>query len=224
MKSLSKARILKLAQPVRGVRLLQWNRAEPEVAQWESPLSVSEASDPPALTDSEQELQEKLDAAFQKGFQAGYQQCQNEMQHRVQEAVAGLGSAVAKFETQRNHFFQELEDRLFRFVVTLTERLVGTLQQERPIIQHTLNTVVNECLIQGEIKIFLNPADLETARTLETDLRQRLPDVKDIHFVPQESIGRGGCLIETPLGKLDARLETQLGELTRQVKAIYQKL
>ncbi|RMG69300.1 MAG: hypothetical protein D6715_00025 [Calditrichaeota bacterium] len=226
MKSSSKSRILKLNRPVRGVRLVQWSNAEPEpeVQHWEAELGQAQQAPPPHLTLSEEDLQEKLEAAFQEGFQAGYQQCQHEMQQPVQEAAERLISAVQTFEAERSRFFQDLSNRLFNFVLTLAERLVGTLQQERPIIQQTLQKVLEDCLIQGEVKIYLNPADLETVQSMEASLRQRLPDVKEIHLLPQESIERGGCLIETPLGKLDARMETQLNELTRQVKSIYQKL
>jgi len=46
-------------------------------------------------------------------------------------------------------------------------------------------------------------------------LAGRAPGAAALEIVGDESVGRHGCVIETAVGRVDARLETQLAALER---------
>jgi flagellar assembly protein FliH len=62
----------------------------------------------------------------------------------------------------------------------------------------------------GKIKVKLNPADLQFIQDTKSQLSHFLDDVDSIRFEAEDSIQSGGCLIETDMGDIDARIETQL--------------
>jgi flagellar assembly protein FliH len=69
----------------------------------------------------------------------------------------------------------------------------------------------------GVVKLRIHPDDLEALRS--DDVRRRLVARigagGELRFVPDASVGRFGCVVETSVGRLDARLESQLRTLER---------
>jgi flagellar assembly protein FliH len=61
----------------------------------------------------------------------------------------------------------------------------------------------------GRITIKLNPADLELLADIKPQLLSGLPEAGRAAFQADEGIDRGGCLIETDGGEVDARIERQ---------------
>jgi flagellar biosynthesis/type III secretory pathway protein FliH len=50
-------------------------------------------------------------------------------------------------------------------------------------------------------------------------LEAALAAAADVKIVGDPAVGRHGCVVETPVGRLDARLETQLDALEGAVRA-----
>jgi flagellar biosynthesis/type III secretory pathway protein FliH len=65
------------------------------------------------------------------------------------------------------------------------------------------------------VRLHLHPDDLSAAEARRAALAARAPAASAIELVADRSVGRFGCIVETPLGQVDARLETQLGALER---------
>ena len=63
--------------------------------------------------------------------------------------------------------------------------------------------------MRGRITIKLNPADLELLADIKPQLLSGLPEAGRAAFEADEGIARGGCLIETDGGEVDARIERQ---------------
>ena len=64
-----------------------------------------------------------------------------------------------------------------------------------------------------EITVHVNAADLETARANEDGFRKLLESPRKFDIKSDPKVDRGGCIIETNLGNVDARIETQLATL-----------
>jgi flagellar assembly protein FliH len=67
------------------------------------------------------------------------------------------------------------------------------------------------------LKLRLHPADIEVLHVAGQEALSRLASMGQAELVPDESITRGGCQIETRHGVIDARLETQLERITLEL-------
>jgi flagellar biosynthesis/type III secretory pathway protein FliH len=78
------------------------------------------------------------------------------------------------------------------------------------VIQHVVEQAIAKVNDTRQLVIRINPKDMDTIRALEQDL---LP-VDDLGTVfrieADEGIKRGGCVIETKLGDIDARIDKQI--------------
>lgn len=73
-------------------------------------------------------------------------------------------------------------------------------------------------LVRGQesIKIKVHPEDVEGVRRLHTEI---LPDAgENIQVVADQQMERGGCLIETDFGMIDARIDQQLAAIAASLE------
>jgi flagellar assembly protein FliH len=134
-----------------------------------------------------------------------------------------ISVAVEDLRQQLAHTLSELEP-LYALIATRAERDLVKLALEiarkvvhrevatDPDIVLTLARVALERLHPRAVaKVRLHPEDLEyvTAR------RHQLSNTSALEFVADASVGRGGCLIQSEHGDIDARLEEQFASIER---------
>jgi len=80
-----------------------------------------------------------------------------------------------------------------------------------------VEAVVKEALRQAqdtaEILIQLNVEDLALLRQQDSNILQGLPDKGPLRFISSGEVSRGGCLVQTRFGVIDARREVKLEQL-----------
>jgi flagellar biosynthesis/type III secretory pathway protein FliH len=104
-----------------------------------------------------------------------------------------------------------------------------TLALAEVVIRHEVNCgpdTVRETLqaaleMVGEnrsLKVRLHPEDLENIEQFLPQLEQRLGATTQVELEGDPAISRGGCLVESDSGMIDARLEAQLEALRQQLR------
>ena len=62
----------------------------------------------------------------------------------------------------------------------------------------------------GRIKIKMSPCDLKFIKETRSQLSNLVKNIDNVTLEAAENIQSGGCIIETDLGEIDARIEKQL--------------
>ena len=65
----------------------------------------------------------------------------------------------------------------------------------------------------------VHPDDVHYATEIKEELGHARGDIETLTVKGDASIGRGGCLVESSLGTIDARIEAQLEELEQRFRA-----
>ena len=173
---------------------------------------VPASPDPQLLADREQ-------AAFERG--------------RI-EGERALGEQLLQQRADlielQNGIFQSLRDALpatiqdcESAVVTLAFEVAQKLVADLPITADSIAATVREALDQaqeaGECWVQLHPDDLALIERLNRP--QALPHgaTERLHFESSPAVTRGGCLVKTRFGLVDARRETKLALLQKSLLA-----
>src|SRR6266853_4518977 len=130
---------------------------------------------------------------------------------RLQTVLPAFQAAAAALEVERDRWLATWEAAAVKLSATIAEKILRhelSRQPELalPIVREALQLAAG----QPHIKLHLHPHDLEQLKESGHEALGRLSTVGEATLVPDESITRGGCLIETRHGVIDARLETQL--------------
>ena len=102
----------------------------------------------------------------------------------------------------------------------MAERIVGRAVELEPSV---MGEIVGQALAAsqargGGVVLRVHPEDLAAVDQSRPRWSQRIATAADVRVVADDSVGRHGCVVETVVGRLDARLQTQLDALERALR------
>ena len=87
----------------------------------------------------------------------------------------------------------------------------GAIEPER------VRTTVHEALVHLEkrerITLRMNPADLEALKAQNIALLEEFDAIDDLEIIPDDSVAPGGCVAQSELLEVDARMESQFQKI-----------
>jgi len=139
-------------------------------------------------------------------------------QEQLRTVLPAFQAAVQALEIERDRWLATWEAAAVKLSAAIAEKILRHELVQRPEL--TLG-IVREALQlaagQPHLKLHLNPQDLEQLQQCGEAAVGLFASVGEATLAPDESVSRGGCLIETRHGVIDARLETQLARITEEL-------
>jgi len=153
--------------------------------------------------------------AYEKGFSEG-------MESREKEFLAALNTmaeVTREISEFKKNFYSEVEEQMLGLACSIAEKVIHTeVSTNKNIVLAVLREAVKNVVDQDGMKIRLNPDDLRFITEMKPDFLQGINGVKNTTFEEDASIKRGGVILETISGEVDARLEQQLIEIKKSFK------
>jgi type III secretion protein L len=128
----------------------------------------------------------------------------------------GIEKSLAEFERHliaireiRSNVLRDAERDLLTLSVRIAEKILGKeLILNKKTIIDIVSTALRNARQREKVTVFVNPSDLGTV-TSEGEKYLSEEKIRILDFVADPSVPAGGCVIETEVGKIDARLEIQ---------------
>jgi flagellar biosynthesis/type III secretory pathway protein FliH len=134
--------------------------------------------------------------------------------HALVEAAAILATARA----QAARLVADAQPAALALAARMAARIVGRAVDLDPAVMVEIaGEALAACRPRGLVKLRAHPADVAALDRAHAALLARLEGAAALELVPDPSVGRYGCVVETPLGRVDARLEAQIAALERAV-------
>jgi flagellar assembly protein FliH len=132
------------------------------------------------------------------------------------EVTELLVSARALAEAER----AAAKDTALVLARKIAEKIVGRAVELDPsVMGEIVGQALSACRARGgRLVLHVHPDDRAAVEQTRPNWSQRIASAADVRVVDDESVGRSGCVVETPVGRLDARLQTQLDALERALR------
>jgi flagellar assembly protein FliH len=82
---------------------------------------------------------------------------------------------------------------------------------DRGVVVEMAKTAISRLIERDSVTVRVNPADLERMREHRDELIA-IGDIKNLRVVEDQRVDRGGVVVDTDAGTIDARIGTQLEE------------
>jgi len=158
---------------------------------------------------------------YAKGYEEGLVAGRSEARTAFEEETASVSKTLEKmigdFECRKNDLItQSLEDLQFLAVAIARKILKTELLQNPDVIRKMVLSALEAYKNQKWIRIQVWPKAAEALEGYLPELNRLSEDVK---ILSSDDMEPGGCVIETPVGMMDAGITTQLDF----VKAVFQQ-
>jgi flagellar assembly protein FliH len=163
---------------------------------------------------SEEENRERVREAYEKGLEEG----QRLAERGLSNVFKSLRDSVEEVIALREQIFRESEEDLLKLSVLVAGAVIRQeIAQDRRILAKVVATALENSKEHDEIVIRLNPEDYKLATSHKNTYLPGIGDGNTLNLKPDNSVSAGGCIVDTVMGEVDARLETQLEEIYKHL-------
>lgn len=150
--------------------------------------------------------------AHTEGYAAGLKRGEADAARQVGAAIGKLAVTVQDIAKLRPGILERAERELVRLAVAIAERVVRrTVELDPDVLLVIARVAMDRLGEQAAATIHLHPADCEAV------MRQGLDGARTMQLVADASVARGGCIVKSPFGEIDAGIEAQVRELSREL-------
>lgn len=143
-----------------------------------------------------------------EGFEAGRAAADAEMN----DMLVTMRGLLEMARVERHKLIEEAEPELVRLALGIAERVLHQqVALDRSVVVEMAKTAIARLIERDSVTVRVNPADLERMREHRDDL-MAIGDIRNLRLLEDKRVDRGGVVVETDAGTIDARIGTQLDE------------
>lgn len=178
----------------------------------ETELPAEPQPEPEATIDLEQELQ--------NAFRQGREEALHEAREKLGQASDMLAQALEEVSRLRASLLQNSSNDMLRLVMSIVRQVLHAETAVNPqIIIDTIERALQMAVRADYYHVRVNPADLETVTEHKPLFLASINGLKNLSFQPDPGVSRGGCLLESEIGDVDATIDGQLDQIHRSLLA-----
>ena len=153
------------------------------------------------------------------GHEEGVAAGRAEIEAQLAQSVASLQGVIDEARAQRHKILEGAEPELVKLAMAIAERIVHEQITIDPnVVLENVRQSLTRLVGREVVTLRVNPADLEIIRA-HRDAIANSNDVEHLRVVEDQRVDRGGVVVETDAGTIDAKISTQIREARRTLIA-----
>ncbi|MEN9308629.1 MAG: hypothetical protein RL173_2561 [Fibrobacterota bacterium] len=190
------------------------NPQQAKIQELEKRLASLEAENSRQKKAFEQQLSVSRDEAYQQGLRDGTSAgetsgraiAQAQADRKLGEIEGSVRSRLEAVERALDQVFLDWESRIMELAMAISRRIVGqACEAPGEAAMHVARMALRKLGSEARVMVRCHPKDLTTLEH-EKELWGGRGGVRKVALEPDESVGRGGIVIETDTGTIDARI------------------
>jgi len=160
-----------------------------------------------------------FEEGYRKGFEDGKKIGLEEGLGEARVLCGGLQAILEEIGAFKGALFNECEKEAVNLCINIAKKVVQReLDMREDSVVFIVKEALNAAVTNGKIKVRLNTADMEIIMGLESELEKFTKGFAGVEFVGDSEVGRGGCIVETGTGEVDATIEGLFEEIEGLLK------
>ena len=168
------------------------------------------------LAEARAEADALREAARAEGFAAGHA----DAMASLEPALVALGGVVEAVRAEQAEAAEALERRAVELGLALASKIIaGAIEVEPERVVDAVQGALRGIVERERITILVNPDDMEIVSGAIEGVRASLGGIEHCVVEAERRVARGGCIVRTPVGDVDARIDTKLERAAEVIAA-----
>lgn len=173
------------------------------------------------IQDAHLKEQKIKDDAKQDGFKQGHDDGYSAGESEIERLVERLRKMVEALMLRREEILKETEQQIVELVILMTRKVVKIISEtQKTAIMSNVLAALKKVKSRGNVILHVNLEDLKLASANADEFIKRVENIQGITVVEDSTVEKGGCVVETDFGAIDARISSQLSELEEKIMEI----
>jgi flagellar assembly protein FliH len=158
--------------------------------------------------------EETRKAGFEEGREAGWKDGRAEAERIIERLHIVLSRAIEK----RAEILKDSEAQVVHLILQIAKKVVKVISEnQKNIVINNAMQALQKLKNKSDVVIRVNLADVNMMSEHTRDIIGLVENVKSITVMEDSTVDRGGCVIETDFGEIDARIAAQLREIEDRI-------
>ena len=154
------------------------------------------------------------DEGFKSGQEAGFESGKAEVNRLIERSHKILETVL----NRREEILIETEDQVVQLVLLISKKVVKIMSEnQKQVVMANVLSALKKVKTRGNVTIRVNLEDVKLLTDHIKDFTAQVENVSGITLVEDSSVDKGGCIVETDFGAIDARISSQLSELESKI-------
>ena len=164
------------------------------------------------------------DNSYSDGFTKGQRDGIRTAEKKIEPVLNNFQQAVLELEEVTRKISLNGERESINLALAIAEKIVGhEVATNKNVVLNVVKEALKGVVDSERIKIRISPSDFKVIKDADLQFSKYIDNVEAVSFEKDEAIGNGGCVIETNLGEIDARIEKQLEAVEQALKLEFQE-
>ncbi len=171
------------------------------------------------VKEAEMRVSEIEHEAYQKGYDAGREVGFKKGQSEVRRLIDRLGTIVGQAIDVREEIIAASEKQMVDMILMIARKVIkDEIVERKEVVLNNIREALRRIKDRDRVDIRVNFADLELTTAHKDELIKMMESLRKVNIYEDSRIDRGGCIIETDVGSIDARISTQLKEIEEAIR------
>ncbi len=167
------------------------------------------------VTGAQRRVEEIEAAAQRSGYDRGIADGRAAAQTEMDDMLETMRGLLEMARIERHKIIESAEPEIVRLSVAIAERILNAHVAVSPsAVLEMAKSAITRLVNRETVTVRVNPADIATMREHRDGL-MAMNDIDNLRVIEDNRVDRGGVLIETQAGTIDAKIATQLREVRR---------
>ena len=155
--------------------------------------------------------------AYAQGLTDGERQANEAAAKRIEAALAALDQAAAQFTAELGHCRSEIEQEVVALSLAITKKIIGRrIEADKDLVVETTRKALEAAPSLKAATVRIHPDEYEIVRQSVSSEAA----YGNLVFEPDPRVAKGGCILETLTGEVDAAIASQLEVVEEAFKAL----
>ena len=155
------------------------------------------------------------------GLQQGLDEAKRQMADQLKQTADICNAMVAAAEQESSRVLLEAEPKIIELVLAISRKIICDEVEERPaVVLGLVRGALERVRDQNQIVIHVSPEDYEFILQSRQILQSVVGAERSLTLTADAVLGKGGCLIETSFGTVEAGIDTQLESIRRVLQGM----
>ncbi|PQP80608.1 flagellar assembly protein FliH [Paenibacillus sp. PCH8] len=158
---------------------------------------------------------------FQQGFEEGKVQAELDLQVQIEEMMKEAQEVLQEAYVAKDQIIQEAEPFLVDLACGIAEKVIDKQLSIEP--EQTLELIrqsLSRKREQGQITLCVAPDQFTFVQAAREELSLSIDSQAELQILPDSTVKDKGCVIRSSFGSVDARIDTQLAEIKKELVRI----
>jgi len=159
-----------------------------------------------------------LNAAMDEGREIGRNEALNEYRTKIESLLKTWSSAIERWENDRTQMYMQAREDVLRFASAVAEKVIRRhIECDPKIIHDQIEEALQIISRPSSVIVSINPDDRGSTEDIVAKLLERFRNCEHIELQDNANISRGGCVVSTRDGTIDASIERQLQRIVETI-------